>query len=54
LVYPEWVGLLIDATIDRDYSVVSAVMLFFAVGLVLINLFVDLSYGYIDPRVSYK
>ena len=46
--------LMIDATTDRDYTVVSAVMLIFAVGMVLINLIVDLTYGYIDPRVTYK
>jgi ABC-type dipeptide/oligopeptide/nickel transport system permease component len=29
-------------------------MLFFAVGLVLINIIVDLTYGILDPRVHYK
>jgi len=46
--------LLINATLMRDYTVVSGVMLFFAVGMVLINLMVDLTYGFLDPRVHYK
>jgi peptide/nickel transport system permease protein len=46
--------LLVDATQYRDYAVVSGVMVIFGVGLVLINLAVDLSYGYLDPRVHYR
>ena len=46
--------LLTDATTTRDYSVVSAVMLIISVVLVLINLLVDMSYGYLDPRVHYR
>jgi len=46
--------LIIDATNDRDYTIVSGVMLLFAIALVLINLLVDLTYGYLDPRVHYK
>jgi len=46
--------LIIDATQTRDYTVVSGIMLFFAVALVVINLIVDLTYGYLDPRVHYK
>jgi len=46
--------LLIDATMQRDYTVVSGIMLIFAVGMVLINLMIDLTYGFLDPRVRYK
>ena len=46
--------LLTDATTTRDYSVVSAVMFIISVVLVLINLLVDMSYGYLDPRVHYR
>ena len=38
----------------RDYPIVSATMLFFGVGMVLINLVVDLTYGFLDPRVHYR
>ncbi len=46
--------LLINATSQRDYTVVSVVLLFFAVALTLINLMVDLTYGFLDPRIHYK
>ncbi|MFC1898761.1 ABC transporter permease [Chloroflexota bacterium] len=45
--------LVVNATSYRDYPVLSGVLLFFAVALVLINLLVDLTYGYLDPRVKY-
>ena len=46
--------LLIDATTQRDYTVVSAVMIIVSIAMVLINLLVDLTYGFIDPRIQYK
>ncbi|MBA7500453.1 Glutathione transport system permease protein GsiC [subsurface metagenome] len=46
--------LLVDATFRRDYTIVSGIMLLFGVGLVLINIVVDLTYAYLDPRVRYR
>jgi peptide/nickel transport system permease protein len=46
--------LIVTATAQRDYSVVQGVILLFAIVMVLFNLLVDLTYGYFDPRVSYK
>ena len=46
--------LLIEATQQRDYPIVSGVMLFFGMAMVLSNLLVDISYGFLDPRVHYK
>jgi len=46
--------LIIDGAMWRDRPLISGVVLFFAVGLVFINLVVDLTYGYLDPRVHYK
>jgi peptide/nickel transport system permease protein len=46
--------LLLDATLNRDYTIVSGVMLFLGGFIALINLMVDLTYGYLDPRVHYK
>jgi peptide/nickel transport system permease protein len=46
--------LMIDATTQRDYTVVSAVMIIVSIAMVLINLLVDLTYGFIDPRIQYK
>jgi len=47
-------SLLMDAVDNRDYTVVSGVILFFGVGLIIINLLVDLTYGFIDPRISFR
>ena len=46
--------LLLDALLDRDYPMVSGVNLVFAAGVVVINLVVDLLYGFVDPRVRYR
>ncbi|MGP8079006.1 MAG: ABC transporter permease [Dehalococcoidales bacterium] len=46
--------LITTATLNRDYSIVSGTMLLFGVVMVLINLLVDLTYGYLDPRIIYK
>jgi peptide/nickel transport system permease protein len=46
--------LLLDALTDRDYPVVSGINLFFATGVVGINLFIDLFYAFLDPRVRYE
>jgi len=39
---------------QRDYPVIQACILLTAVGVVLINIFVDLLYSYFDPRVRYE
>jgi peptide/nickel transport system permease protein len=46
--------LMLDALTDRDYPVVSGINLFFATGVVLFNLLIDLLYSYLDPRVRYE
>ncbi len=46
--------LLVNALLDRDYPMVSGVNLVFAAGVVVINLVVDLLYGFLDPRVRYR
>ncbi len=46
--------LLLVALQERDYPVVSGVNLFFATGVVLLNLVIDLIYPYLDPRVRYE
>ncbi len=46
--------LLVNALNDRDYPVVSGVNFFFATGVVLVNLMIDLIYPYLDPRVRYE
>jgi peptide/nickel transport system permease protein len=41
----------LNAILSRDYPVVLGVVLVVAMGYVVVNLLVDLSYGFIDPRV---
>ena len=46
--------LLVEATLNRDYPVISGIMFLFSIILVLVNLAVDLAYGLLDPRVHYR
>jgi len=46
--------MIVNAALYRDYTVISGVMFVFASVLVVINLLVDLTYGFLDPRVQYK
>jgi peptide/nickel transport system permease protein len=43
--------LTVDAILQRDYPIVQGIMLLFAAMLVIINLLVDLSYAFFDPRI---
>jgi len=45
--------LTVDAVLNRDFPVLQGVVLFFALAYVLINLLVDLSYLFLDPRIRY-
>ncbi|HET7265680.1 MAG TPA: ABC transporter permease [bacterium] len=52
-----WAGvgrLLVDAISNRDYPIVQAAVLFITVGFIAVNLVVDLSYAYLDPRIRYR
>lgn len=44
----------VTAVFDRDYSVIMAAILLYSVVLVLANLFVDIAYGFIDPRIRFE
>lgn len=51
-----WPGigsLLVQSILARDYPVVQGAVLLIAVSFILVNLIVDLIYGYIDPRIRY-
>jgi len=43
--------LLIDAIRSRDYPVVQGTIMLLAAAFVLVNLVVDLTYGWLDPRI---
>ncbi|MFC1939520.1 ABC transporter permease [Chloroflexota bacterium] len=53
-VLPGIANLLIDALTTRDYPVVSGINVVVASLVVIINLCVDLTYGFLDPRVQYN
>jgi peptide/nickel transport system permease protein len=46
--------LLLHSVTYKDFPMIQALVLFFAVIIMLINLLVDLSYGWLDPRVRYS
>jgi len=46
--------LAVDAIGSRDFPLVQGTVLFVATGYVLVNLLVDISYAYIDPRIRYR
>ncbi|HOB01699.1 MAG TPA: ABC transporter permease [Casimicrobium huifangae] len=45
--------LTVDAVLARDFPVIQGVILFFAFLYVMVNLLVDLSYLFLDPRIRY-
>ena len=47
-------SLILYSTKFRDYPVVSGTLFILAVAMVFINLIVDLTYAYLDPRVQYE
>jgi ABC-type dipeptide/oligopeptide/nickel transport system permease component len=52
-----WPGMgryMIEAIAQRDIYVVQGTILVFALSIVLVNLAVDILYGLIDPRITYR
>jgi peptide/nickel transport system permease protein len=47
-------SLMLDAVLLRDYTLIQGAVLFFAAVIVLMNLLVDLSYAWLDPRIRYR
>ncbi|MBI4200825.1 MAG: ABC transporter permease [Chloroflexi bacterium] len=48
------IGLLLVQSIGRrDYPTIQAVVLFITTGILVVNLLVDLTYGWLDPRIRY-
>ena len=44
----------VDAVAHRDYPVVQALVFMIAFSFVLVNLLVDLTYAWFDPRIRYR
>lgn len=52
-----WPGLgrlLVDAVTTRDYPVIQTLVLLFSLEFILINLIVDVLYGFINPTIRYN
>jgi peptide/nickel transport system permease protein len=45
--------MLLEAVFQRDYPVVTGVFLIVGVSILIINLLVDLTYGFLDPKVRH-
>lgn len=45
--------LMVDSINFRDYKVIQALLMFFAVEYIVINLIVDLLYGVLNPKIRY-
>src|SRR5215472_18194577 len=46
-------SLMLDAVQLRDYTVIQGAVLFFAVVIVAVNLLIDMSYAWLDPRIRF-
>jgi peptide/nickel transport system permease protein len=46
--------LAVEGLQNQDYAIVQGVVLLIATTTVLLNLIVDISYGYLDPRIRYS
>jgi peptide/nickel transport system permease protein len=44
----------VDAVAHRDYPVVQALVFVIALGFVVVNLVIDLTYAWFDPRIRYR
>jgi peptide/nickel transport system permease protein len=46
--------LMLAAINERDYPTVSGINVFVAVFVIIINILVDIAYGWLDPRIHYQ
>ena len=46
--------LTVDAVLARDYPVIQAVILLASLIYVVINLLIDITYVFLDPRIRYS
>jgi peptide/nickel transport system permease protein len=51
--YPGIGKLLMLSIMSRDYPVIMAISVFIAIVVLLINIVLDIVYGYLDPRIRY-
>ncbi len=46
--------LAVDSVLNRDYQVTQGITMVIAATIILTNLIIDISYGWLDPRVRYR
>ncbi len=51
--WPGLGGLSLDAVLRRDYTMLQATVLMFTSMVVFVNLAVDMTYFFLDPRIEY-
>jgi oligopeptide transport system permease protein len=44
----------VQGAVNRDYTLVMGMVVFYAVLIVVLNLLVDLAYGWLDPRIRHE
>ena len=44
----------VRGALNRDYTLVLGIVIFYAALIILLNLVVDILYGVIDPRIRYR
>jgi oligopeptide transport system permease protein len=44
----------VRSALNRDYTLIMGTIIVYSLILVLMNFFVDIIYGFLDPRISYK
>jgi len=52
-----WPGmgrLMLESTVARDFPVVQSITLIIAIMVLGMNLFVDITYAYVDPQIRYE
>jgi peptide/nickel transport system permease protein len=47
-------SLSVQALLSKDYAIIQAITLLIAAMIVVVNLLVDLTYGWLDPRIRYS
>lgn len=47
-------GFILEGMLSRDFPIVQSIVLFFAMAVIFVNLVIDISYGWFDPRVRYQ
>jgi peptide/nickel transport system permease protein len=46
--------LMLDALQNRDYPIISAINLMMAIIIICNNLLIDMTYGWLDPRIHFQ